>query len=378
VSARATTAILAGLAALLAVAFVAGAGGAAPVAPAAAKPAKLPPIGHVFTIVLENKSYATTFADPAPDPYLADTLAAKGQLLTQYYGTGHHSLGNYITMISGQSENPTTQADCASFEEFTPGTRGADGQAVGSGCVYPAAFKTVADQLEKRDLTWRGYMEDMGADPVRDNGTRCAHPPVGAPDPTHGATAADQYATRHNPFVYFHSIIDDPAGCGAHVVNLDLLQKDLSKERKTPNFSFISPDLCSDGHDATCINPAQAGGYAGIDGFLRTWVPRILKSKAYKRDGLLIVTFDESESGSEACCFVPTGPNVTEQGGPGPGGGRVGAVLISKFIERGTVNDQPYNHYDYLRTMEDIFGLRHLGYAARPEVRSFGKDVFGG
>jgi hypothetical protein len=64
------------------------------------------------------------------------------------------------------------------------------------------------------------------------------------------------------------------------------------------------------------------------------------------------------------------------QGIHGPGGGRIGAVLISPFIEPGSVSHEPYNHYDYLHTVEDIFGLGYLGYAAHPEVRSFGADVF--
>ncbi len=120
-----------------------------------------------------------------------------------------------------------------------------------------------------------------------------------------------------------------------------------------------------------CANPSQRGGYPGINDFLQQWVPRILKSKAYKRNGLLIVTFDESESGAEACCFVPQGPNSLLQGLNGPGGGHTGAVLLSPFIKRGTVDDTPYNHYDYLHTIEDIFGLRYLGYAAQPQVRRF-------
>ena len=33
--------------------------------------------------------------------------------------------------------------------------------------------------------------------------------------------------------------------------------------------------------------------------------------------------------------------------------------------------------YSLLRTVEDIFGLPHLGDAAQPAVRSFGLDVFG-
>ena len=100
-------------------------------------------------------------------------------------------------------------------------------------------------------------------------------------------------------------------------------------------------------------------------------MPRILKSKAYKRNGLLIVTFDESESGAEACCFVPQGPNTLLQGINGPGGGRTGAVLVSPFIRAARSDDAPYNHYDYLHTVEDIFGLPYLGYAGRSQVRRF-------
>ena len=75
-------------------------------------------------------------------------------------------------------------------------------QAVGNGCVYPAGVKTVADQLEAKGLTWRGYMEDMG--------TPCRHPAANAADDTQKAKVGDQYAARHNPFVYFHSITDSP------------------------------------------------------------------------------------------------------------------------------------------------------------------------
>jgi hypothetical protein len=345
---------------------------AAPVSGAAKKP---PPIGHVFVITLENKSFEATFGPSTEAPYLAGPLVRKGALLTQYHGTGHFSLGNYITMISGQSENPITQADCPTFSDFAFTGIGAGGQALGSGCVYPAQIKTIANQLEKAGFTWRGYMQDMGADPAREAPT-CAHPAIGAVDGTQRATATDQYATRHNPFVYFHSVIDHRASCSKRVVNLDKLPHDLRKGKRTPNYSFITPDLCADGHDATCADPAQPGGYAGIDDFLHTWVPRILNAPAMKEDGLLIITFDESESGAGAGGFVPSGPNTALQGITGPGGGRTGAVLISTRIQPGTVSDKPYNHYSLLRSTEDIFGLKHLGYARDPAVSPFGRDVF--
>src|SRR5689334_10483675 len=113
-------------------------------APAAAAP---PPIKHVFTIVLENKGFDETFGPASPAKYLSRTLTQQGELLTQYYGTGHHSLDNYIAMVSGQSPTPDTQADCPFYRDFLPGTPTSDGQYIGQGCVYPAPVKTISDQL---------------------------------------------------------------------------------------------------------------------------------------------------------------------------------------------------------------------------------------
>ena len=78
---------------------------------------------------------------------------------------------------------------------------------------------TLPDQLEAAGFTWKGYMEDMGNDPARESAS-CGHVPVGTTETTNGASPRDQYAAKHNPFVYFHSIIDDRARCDAHVVNL--------------------------------------------------------------------------------------------------------------------------------------------------------------
>jgi hypothetical protein len=335
--------------------------------PAAASAAP-PTFGHVFVIVLENKNYDDTFGPDPGSPYLARTLTAQGQLLTQYHGIGHLSLDNYIAMVSGQSPNPITQSDCQIFQDLLALGTGADGQTIGLGCVYPASVQTVAGQLEERGLTWRGYMEDMA--------TPCQHPEINGQDHTQSATAQSQYAARHNPFVYFHSIIDTPS-CAANDVPLDRLTADLASEATTANFSFITPDLCHDAHDEHCPDGGK-GGMAAADEFLRTWVPRIQASPAFKRDGLLVVTFDESESGAESCC-VDDAPNTPNPGailGIGQGGGRIGAVLLSPFVAPGTRNDHPYNHYSLLRSVEDAFGLLPLGLAGRSTP--FGDDVFNG
>jgi hypothetical protein len=345
---------------------------AAPSAHAAA------PVRHVFVIVLENEDAGTTFGPGSAAPYLATTLRSQGAFVPGYYGIGHNSLGNYLAMVSGQAPTLVTQADCPVFADVLPGLPAADGQVLGQGCVYPAAVKTVADQLEAKGLSWKGYMEDMGDDPARDGGTTCAHPAMGSPDTTQQASPADQYATRHNPFVYFHSIIDRPA-CAARDVPLTRLGGDLAQAATTPNLSFITPDLCHDGHDATCADGGP-GGLPAADAFLRTWVPRITASPAFRRDGLLVIAFDEAAADSTACCGEQPGPNTPAPGGQsgGPGGGRTGAVLLSRFIRPGTTTAYEYNHYSLLRTIEDTFGLAHLGYAAAPGLRPFGSDVFTG
>ncbi|KRE89028.1 phosphoesterase [Frateuria sp. Soil773] len=333
------------------------------------------PVRHVFLIVLENEPFDVTFGAKSLAPYLAHTLPAQGALLSQYYATGHYSLDNYISLISGQAPNPDTQKDCGTYVEFRPttGKLDANGQLAGQGCVFPAQVKTLADQLHAAGLSWKGYMEGMGSDPARE-AAQCGHAAIGSRDHTNGESLKDRYADKHDPFVYFHSIIDDPAYCGAHVVPLDDMANDLRQVTTTPNFAFITPDLCHDGHDAPCRN-GEPGGLVSADQFLRTWVPRITASPAFRKDGLLIVTFDEGID-AKACCGEQGLPGGPQPGQYGPGGGRIGAVMLSPFIRPGTVSDHPYNHYSTLRSIEQWFGLPHLGYAKADGVPVFGRDVF--
>jgi hypothetical protein len=306
--------------------------------------------------------------------------------LSNYYGTGHESNDNYISMISGQGPNLQNQLDCQIYDNFI-GLSGPllQGQAIGTGCVYPAMVPTLANQLTGKGLSWKGYMEDMGNVPSRESAT-CGHPALGTQDKTQTAVAGDGYVSRHDPFVYFHSIIDNQAYCNAHVVGLGTptgttgLASDLGQVGTTPNFSFIVPNLCDDGHDFPCTNqPSGSSALAVIVTFLARWVPLITASPAFQQDGLLVVTFDESDgpqSDSSACCNEPIGPNTPLAGLTGLGGGRVGAVLISPRITPGRVSTVPYNHYSLLASIEGFFGLSRLGYAATTSA-TFGQDVFG-
>jgi hypothetical protein len=395
-------------------------------------------IDHILVVELENEGYDATFGPGSPMTYLNGTLRRKGVLLQNYYATGHNSLDNYIAQVSGQAPTQDTQADCADngfrFADVVPGTTDRDrtanpGQVDGQGCVYPSSVETIAAQLDAVDppnphthvASWRAYEEDMGNDPSRDGGTPdatggtdCGHPGIGATDTAEVATSNDQYTSRHNPFVWFHSVIDDVAECDANVVPLGSLgangmpapnghlARDLRSEKTTPRFGFITPNLCNDGHDGTCAGTdsrgAHTGGLVGADEFLQTWMPLVLSSPAYKDGTMLVaVTFDESDLGGPdsdaSCCHEVSGPNTAAPGNAGassdaaaPGGGRVGALLLNaRYVAGGTTDGSGwYDHYSALRSYEDLLGLTtggadghgHLGYAAARGLAPFGSDVF--
>jgi phosphatidylinositol-3-phosphatase len=199
--------------------------------------------------------------------------------------------------------------------------------------------------------------------------------------------SSGKYARKHNPFVFFDSLRAS-GQCQANDVGLDQLAGDLQSSATTPNLSFIVPNQCNDGHDA-CPSSFPIGnpitddqdGLRQIDAFLRKWVPQITASPAYKQDGLLIVTFDEAVE-TTACCNEQPGPADPNPGSyvagmPAPGGGNTGTVLLSPFVEPGSVNINEYNHYSLLRSLEDLFGVSHLGYAGQDGLQPFGADVFG-
>jgi hypothetical protein len=228
---------------------------------------------------------------------------------------------------------------------------------------------TVASQLDAKGLTWKGYMEDMG--------TACRHPVLNTRDGTQQAKVGDQYAARHDPFVYFSAITGSPE-CARRVVDLAQLPHDLAAAATTPNLSYITPNLCDDGHDAPCVD-GRPGGLAGVDSWLTTWVPKILASPAYRANGVLIITADESDgptSDASACCGEGPGPNAALPGILGKGGGVVGALLLSRWTAPGTWSTTPYNHYSLLASIEDIFRLPYLGYAGAAGLDRFGLDVY--
>jgi phosphatidylinositol-3-phosphatase len=348
--------------------------------------AKLPAIKHVFVIMLADQPYAGVFGPSSPAHYLAGTLERHGALLVRYDAIAHEELANEIALVSGQGPTPQTAANCPAYTDIAPATVAARQQVLGSGCVYPAATNTLPGQLAARHLSWRAYVQGM--DEGAGGPSACGHPSLGQPDPSStvpGSSAvapAGPYATFRNPFAYFHSLIDSPA-CAADDVGLNRLKADLGAPAHTPSLSYIVPDRCHDGSPSPCAAGATPG-MVPADAMLRQLVPEIIGSRAYKDGGLLVITVDEAPSSGEfadssSCCGQPPFPNLAAPDPTAPigrGGGTVGALLLSPFIKGAATSQQPYSHFSLLRTIEDVFGLGHLGYAGLGAVKPFEASLF--
>jgi hypothetical protein len=358
-----------------------GKGGESGAAPGVAA-AKLPAIKHVFVIMLSDEPYASVFGPESSAHYLAHTLEKRGELLARYYAVAHEQLPNGIALLSGQGPTPATAANCPTYTDLSPASPAGEGQVLGEGCVYPATVATLPGQLEVKHQTWRAYVQGIGE---AGGPAACAHPAPGQPDPTAAVPPpAQAYATFRNPFAYFHSLIDSPA-CAQDDVGLAALDADLASAKRTPSLSYIVPDRCHDGSPGPCPG-GGAGGLPAADGLLQQLVPKILASPAYKHGGLLVITTDEAPSSGEladssSCCAQPSFPNLPAPAAGTPalgpeGGGQVGALLLSPFVKGGVITQEQYDHFSLLRTIEDLFGLKHLGYAGAAKATSLAPSLF--
>jgi acid phosphatase len=252
-----------------------------------ATPTSTSAIKHVFVVVMENHSYSQVW-NTSSSPYIT-SLGNAYTRATNYYATIHPSLPNYLDIYGGSNYSITT--DC------NPSTS----------CHINAT--NLADNLEAKGLTWKGYMEGM-------------------PSPCY-ITTSGTYAPKHNPFVYFDDIRTNSARCSSHDVPYTSLASDLASASTTPNYAMIVPNLCNDMHDCS----VSTG-----DTWLKNNLPAILNSPACKTDKcLLVLTWDEDD---------------------GNHGNQVLTIFAGSEAKTGGVTSAvSYTHFSLLHTIEKIFGL---------------------
>jgi len=317
-------------------------------------PTGLPEAKHVFVVMLGTGGYEETFGESSASPYLTEELPAQGELLENYFAVAPSELANKIAVLSGQGPTPATAAGCPTYGDVAPGGESAEGQVEGDGCAYPATTKTLLGQLSEADLTWKAYREGTEG---------CPAPPA---DPSTPPDAS-------NPLLFFHGVFDSP-DCAETNVGLPQLATDLeAPAEKFPTLAYLSP---------APETPA--------DKFLELVVPQIKESLAYKDGGIIAVTWAQApqegeHADSSSCCITPAYPNLpapaAEPPATGPvkpsgGGGRVGLLLISPFVEPGTTSETYFNHFSLLATIEELFSLEKIGYAAEPAITGFDESIF--
>ncbi len=307
---------------------------------------KASPVKHVFVIALTTTSYDAAFGRGSVARYLNDELRPKGTLLSGYTTLGGAELPDYLAMIGGQAPNADTRANCPSYNEFPLSAKpNKSGQVPGTGCIYPNTALTIGDQVTASGHVWKAYIDDMGA-------TACVHPNSNTLDDAPLPGAGSDYDTRHNPFIYFHSLLD-LGDCAGDDVTLTKLPAALSAASNTPRYAFIAPGACQDAAQASCPDGSPAG-LAGEDAFLKAWVPKILHAPAFKKDGALIIVFAHASPAA-----ATDGPGATDPAGPT----RTGALVISRYAHRDRTISKAYNPYSILRSVEDLLGLQPLARA---------------
>lgn len=171
--------------------------------------------------------------------------------------------------------------------------------------IPKAKFSTdnLASELIAKNYTFTGYSEDLPS--VGFNGA---------------STGPGGYARKHNPWVNF---INVPKEVNQPLTNFP---KDFTK---LPTVSFVIPNLRKDMHDGT-IKEADDWLKGKIDPYVQ-W--------AQNHNSLLIVTWDEDDYSQD---------------------NKIATFFVGPMVKTGRF-DENLNHFNLLRTIEDVYGLAHAG-----------------
>ncbi|KAF9575033.1 hypothetical protein EC968_004530 [Mortierella alpina] len=257
------------------------------VAAAAAQATKGKAFDHIFIIFLENTNYALAASDANLQAFVP-----QGITLTNYHAVTHPSEPNYVATIGG---------DYFGMEDD-------DYHAI------PSNYTTIVDLLEKKNLSWKAYQEDMPAACYK------------------GYENEGLYFRKHNPFIIFDSIATNPARCN-NIVPATQLEQDIASG-SIPNYSFYTPNMINDGHNTTVADASK-----WLSGFL----PPLLANTTFINNTLVVLTFDETEDYK-----IPN---------------RVWTILLGDVVanSKNTTDSTFYTHYSLLSTVESNWDLGNLG-----------------
>ncbi|PKY05668.1 putative acid phosphatase [Aspergillus campestris IBT 28561] len=224
-------------------------------------------------------------------------LAKEGLLLTNFYALTHPSMPNYMGAAGGDTFGLDNDEDLS----------------------VPANISTIADMFDTKQIAWGEYQEDM--------------PHVGFQDEDYQNDGKDDYVRKHNPLIMFESVTKDETRL-RQIKNFKHLDDDLQQKR-LPQFSFITPNMTNDAHDAELD---EAAGW--VTGFLKN----LLQNEYFSTDTLVMLTFDENDNTDI--------------------GNQVYTLLLGGAVPqemRGQTDDTFYTHYSTIASLAANWGLPSLG-----------------
>ena len=263
---------------------------------------------HIFVIVMENLGYSAAMATPQ-----LIQLAHRWAYATNYFATIHPSLPNYLSMIGGSTFG--ISSDC-------------------TGCFVNAP--NLPTELSQNGIPWAAYMESIPND--------CYLSPY-APD--------GMYAGKHDPFIYFDNIRSNLTLCSDIKPLSHLTSQFANSSANLPNFIWITPNLCNDGHNCS----AAAAGV-----WLNKMVNQIVSLPAWKQNGALYVTWDEGNGGDHR--GLTYDGSIASTGG----GGHILTLVIEPGLSKGQVISQHRDHYSLLKTIEINFGVPQINQSANSNL----------
>ncbi|HEY6578739.1 MAG TPA: alkaline phosphatase family protein [Rhizomicrobium sp.] len=324
-------------------------------------PLAVPRYAHIFVIIEENHSTDEIVPNPAA-PNLTHFAQDYGYAW-KFYAERHPSEPNYVAILGGDTFG--IKDDDAFW--CKPGAKDiACPNAATPGYVdHTVSSPSLAAQLTAHRLTWKGYFEDIPAP-----GSRAYRWP--SPDQPAAGKPAALYAAKHNGFMNFKDVQNDPA-LAQKIVGFDALARDLASG-DVPSYAQIVPDQCNDMHGLPaganvppeCVYSAGAKLVTRGDAVAGRLVAEIMGSPVWSRpdNSAIVITFDENDiehgnSGhGEGCCGSSPGDPDN------PGGGWIPTIVITNHGPRALTDLTPYDHYSLLRTTEDAFGIgEYLGHA---------------
>jgi phosphatidylinositol-3-phosphatase len=298
---------------------------------------KLKNFQHVFIIMMENTGYNTLIGNPNA-PYINSLTQTYG-FAQNYFGVTHPSQPNYIAATSGSTNGVT-----------------------GDGNVTVNATNIV-DQIEGSGRTWKAYMQSYSL---------CTTPL--------DTTCGNQlYERKHNPFISYQDVQDNPARV-ANIVDFSQLSTDLANNN-APSYSWISPDQCHDMHGRSdpgdaCDFSNENGLIATGDAFLKSTVSMIMNSSAFNGNSVIFIQWDESDFTGNGFQGYPDDSGCCDSV-PGQGGGHIISIVISHSSHKPRTSNVAYNHYSMLSTIEGGWSLGCLAFTCDTANVSTMSDLVG-